>query len=160
VEYNLEDAYGLKSLVENLFGNRAWLDIKHATDVKTWTKYSTRILSAIEFSAKVTVEIADDEWFKELNSVIEHGKARIKLAKSTEQIFAALSASLANISFLQLGRVPTAVRGERVTLRHQGNWKLNQFRSVQYVQSKEQAAAKEAHNKAIQQGRAKKRRAC
>ena len=147
MEYNLESAYGLKSLVENLFGNKAWLEIKHATDVKTWKKYSIKILSAIEFTAMSTVEIADSEWFKELNVLVEFGKKRINSSKSTEEIFAALSASIANISFFQLGRLPNNTRCKQITLRHQGNWKFNEFRSVQYVQNKEQAFAKEQFNK-------------
>jgi len=156
LKYNLEEAYGLKSVIEELFGSNAWYEIKHATDVQTWKKYSIKILSAIELSAKSTVKISDNEWFSELNSLIEFGKDRIKRAKSTEEIFSGLSASLANISFFQLGRMPSNSLRKQVTLRHKGNWNLSQFRSVQYVQNNEQAYAKEqynnsraAHNKAI-----------
>jgi len=149
VKYNLEDAYALKHIVENLFGRHAWLEIKHATDVTIWKKYSIKILSAIEFSAKATVEVADDGWFKELKSQIGHGKKIIKLTKETEQVFAALAAALANISFLQLGRVPSNITRSKITLRHPKNWKLNQYRSVQYVQTKEQVHAKRAHNKSF-----------
>lgn len=126
------------------------MEIKHSTDLKVWKKYSERILSAIECSAKATVEIADDEWFDELASIIKHGKGRIKSAKDTEQLFAALSASLAEISFLQLGWIPNHIRSEQVTLRHSGNWKLNPFRNVQYVQNAEQVRAKKAYNKRLQ----------
>lgn len=150
MDYNLEDAYGLKSIVECLFGNRAWLDVKHATDVKTWKKYSIRILSAIECSAKATVEIVDNEWFDELNSLVEFGKSNLSSAETTEEIFASLSSSLTRISFFQIGRVPSNVLRKQVTLRHRRNWKLNQFRSVQYVQSKEQAKAWTAHKKSRQ----------
>lgn len=133
-----------------MFGKRAWLEIKHATDLKVWKKYSVRTLSAIECSARATVQIADDEWFDELASIIKHGKERIKSAKDTEQLLAALSASLAEISFFQLGAIPDHVRSQQVTLRHPGNWKLSSFRSVQYVQSAEQARAKKAYNKRLQ----------
>ena len=149
MKYNLEDAYALKSVVENLFGNRAWLEIKHATGVATWKKYSIKILSAIQISAKATVEISDSEWHSELHELIEHNKKIIKLAKDTEQIFASLSGALANISFFQLGRMPSNLTCNQVTLRHPGKWKLNQYRSVQYVQTKEQLLAKEAHNNTV-----------
>ena len=150
MEYAIEDGYAFKSLVEKLFGKRAWMEIKHSTDLKVWKKYSERILSAIECSAKATVEIVDDEWFDELSSIIKHGKGRIKSAKDTEWLFAALSASLAEISFFQLGAIPNNIRSQQVTLRHPGNWKLNPFRSVQYVQNAEQARAKKAYNKRLQ----------
>jgi len=147
LKYNLESAYGLKSLVEDLFGKKAWVEVKHATDVKTWKKYSLKIISAIELAAKSTVEISDNEWFQELNSIVEHGKGRINRSKSTEEIFASLSASVASISFFQLGRLPNNSCRQQVTLRHKGNWKFNEFRSVQYVQNKEQAYVKKQYNK-------------
>ena len=150
MEYKSEDCYALKSLIERLFGNRAWLDIKHSSDLRRWKKYSNRILAAIEYSAKASIEIVDDEWFEELEKIIVHGKNRIKSAKDTEQLFAALSASLAEISFFQIGRMPDHTMQKHVTLRHPSNWKLNAFRSVQYVQSPKQSEAKKAHNKRIE----------
>ena len=149
LKYNLENCYALKSLIERLFGNRAWLDIKHSTDLRRWKKYSTRILAAIECSAKASIEIVDDEWFEGLAKIIEHGKKRIKSAKDTEQLFATLSASLAEISFFQIGAIPNHRMQQQVTLRHPGNWKLNAFRCVQYVQSSKQSENQKAHNKRL-----------
>ena len=120
MEYVIENGYAFKSLVERLFGKRAWMEIKHSTDLKVWKKYSERILSAIECSAKATVEIVDDEWFDELSSIITHGKRRIKSARDTEQLFVALSASLAEISFFQLVSIPNNIRSKQVTLRQSG----------------------------------------
>ncbi len=53
--------------------------------------------------------------------------------------------------------MPSNVLRKKVTLRHAGNWKLNQYRSVQYVQNKEQKYSKEnkiantkaTHNKSL-----------
>ena len=157
MKYNLEDAYSLKHVVEDLFGRNSWLEIKHATEVPTWKKYATRILSAILLSAKSTVEIYDSEWVSELEAEIKHGKETIKLSKDTEQLFAALAAVLARVSFLQLGRMPCNYSRKQVTLRHSGNWKLNQFRSVQYVQSSKQAQNKAAHNKTLKKDAQKPR---
>ena len=150
--------YGIKCDFAG-FKLRIQVDVKHSTDVKTWKKYSIRILSAIEHSAKSTIEIVDDDWFDELSALAEHGKERISDAKSPEAIFFSLSSSLANICFLQLGRIPSNAMKKQVSLRHLGNWKLNQYRSVQYVQSKAQKTAKAgqkantkaAHNKLLNQ---------
>lgn len=147
MKHSLEEAYGMKSLVENLFGRRAWLEVKHSTSVRVWRKYSKRILSAISTSARATVEIADSEWHNELNSIVDLGSARLGHAKDTESVFSALAGTLGLISFHQLGRTPSNATREQVSLRHPSNWKLNQYRSVQYVQNQEQAQTKEAHNK-------------
>ncbi len=99
MEYNLESAYALKHVIENLFGRDSWSEIKHATDLKTWKKYSIRILSAVEFSAVSTIEVYDKEWLKELKSTIRHGKEMINLTRNTEELFSTLAAALANTSF-------------------------------------------------------------
>jgi hypothetical protein len=68
----------------------------------------------------------------------EHGKKMLQLSEDFEQLFANLAASLGTISFLQLGLIPYRLTHESVTLRHPINWKLDQYRSVQYVQNSEQ----------------------
>ena len=145
MRYNQEDGYALKHLFENLFGRNAWSEIKHSTELNKWKKYSIRILTALEVSAKATIQVADEKWFREFTSTIEHGKSRVKLSTDFEQLFANLAASLGEISFLQLGMIPMRLTQESVTLRHQSNWKLDRYRSVQYVQNAEQQTA--SHNK-------------
>lgn len=152
MKHNLEIAYGLKSFIENLFGRRAWLEIKHATDLRTWRKYSIRIIEAVRFSASVNVQISDPQWMEELNHTTEFGIERMKRASSLEELFSSLAATLGQLNFLQMGRIPMNVTHKQVTLRHPGNWKLNQFRSVQYVQSKQQAENLKAHNNKINNG--------
>lgn len=138
MRYNQEDGYGLKHLFENLFGRKAWYELKHCTDIRVWKKYCERLLSAVEVSAKATIRIADSAWFEQLSGEVEHGKEMIKLSEDFEQLFANLSSSLGSISFLQLGMIPKRLTKERVTLRHACNWTLDSYRSVQYVQNSEQ----------------------
>lgn len=140
----------MKSLVERLFGRKAWLEVKHSTSISVWKKYSKRILAAIGTAARATVEIVDSEWHKELDSIIKLGNGRLDHAKDTEAVFSALAGTLGLISFHQLGRIPSNSTRKQVTLRHPSNWKLNQYRSVQYVQNQEQAQTKETHNKSKQ----------
>ncbi|OOE74022.1 hypothetical protein [Salinivibrio sp. ML290] len=134
----MEDGYSLKHLFENCFGRKAWHELKHCTDLAIWKKYCTRLLSAIEVSAKATVEIADEVWFEELSGEVGHGKDMVQLSQDFEQLFSNLAASLGAISFLQLGLVPRRLTVDSVTLRHPSNWKLDRYRSVQYVQNSEQ----------------------
>lgn len=138
MRYNMEDGYGLKHLFENLFGQKAWYELKHSTDIRIWKKYCTRLISAIEVSANATVQIADEAWFEQLLTEVTHGKEMLKRSEDFEQLFANLAASLGTLSFLQLGLVPRRLMEESITLRHPANWKLDRYRSVQYVQSAEQ----------------------
>jgi len=155
VRYNEEDGYALKHLFESLFGGNAWLEIKHSTDLRQWKKYSVRVISALEVAAKATVQVADEEWFGQFDSTIEHGKRRINSSKDFEQLFASLAASLGEMSFLQLGMMPMRSTQKNITVRHQSNWKLDRYRSVQYVQNAEQLAA--THNLSVERDAAKAR---
>lgn len=133
LRHNLEEAYGMKSLVENLFGRDAWMEVKHATSVRVWQKYARKILDSISKTARSTVEIADSEWHDELDGIVEFGKARLAYANDTEAVFASLAGTLGLINFHQFGRRPSNLHRKKVTLRHPSNWKFDQFRSVQYV---------------------------
>ncbi|MFA5985281.1 MAG: hypothetical protein WC782_14795 [Methylococcaceae bacterium] len=153
MRYNEEDGYALKHLFENLFGRSAWVEIKHSTDLRQWKKYSARVLSALEVSAKATIQVADADWFNQFTSIIEFGKDRVNSSKDFEQLFSSLAATLGEISFLQLGMMPRRLTQENKTLRHKINWKLDRYRSVQYVQNTEQLAA--THNLSVERDAAK-----
>jgi len=144
MRYNQEYGYALKILFENLFGISAWYDIKHSTDLKKWKSYSKKALSALEISAQATVQVVDNNWEKEFYSIIEFGRKRIDSSKYFEQLLSNLAASFGELSFLQLGMLPRRKGIKKVTLRHPSDWKLDRYRSVQYVQSAKQ---REASNK-------------
>ncbi|HCG7664373.1 TPA: hypothetical protein NJ444_002739 [Vibrio parahaemolyticus] len=114
MEHSLKTAYPLKSMMESVFGRKAWLDLKHCQDLGVWKKYSKRHISAVEVSIKSTVKVADDDWFNELSLEFEHGKKCVDSAGSLDVLFANLAAR----------------QGE--------SWNLSVFRTVQYVQSQEQ----------------------
>jgi hypothetical protein len=144
VRFNEEDGYALKHLYESLFERSAWLEIKHSTNLNKWKKYSIKVLSALEVSARATIQVVDAGWLGQFTTTIEHGKARLTSSKDFEHLFANLAATLGEISFLQLGMMPSRSTLQNITLRHQGDWKLDIYRSVQYVQNHEQLLA--THN--------------
>jgi hypothetical protein len=149
MEYQESDCYALKSLIGDLFGEKAWIEIKHSTDLSRWKKYCKRLLSSIECSAKQTVKVADDERFGELSNTVKFGKTRINGSENFEGLFSGLSTTLATISFLQLGKVPCHIRRNSVKAGNNNNWDLSETRSVQYVQSTNQKLKKHG-NSAIQ----------
>lgn len=134
-----EDAYALKNLFGELFGGFAWTDIKESTDFSKWKKYCKRLLSSIDCSARQTIKISDDQWFRDLSREIESGKQSIDDCENFENLFAELSGCLGKVCFLQLGQVPNNYDRNRVSVGVNGNWDLNEHRSVQYVQNQEQA---------------------
>ena len=129
--------YALKSSIEDLLGNRAWLELKETTSTTSWRRYVFKLLDAIELSVETTVLIKDEEWMQEVRFNLDHGRELTKIAKSPEAAIAALSATLLRQVFLQLGSAPSRKTAESVPLKPQ-NWDFSGFRSVQYVQSPRQ----------------------
>jgi hypothetical protein len=58
-------------------------------------------------------------------------------AKLIDELLSGLSAALIRIVFLQIGAVPNRRRDKKVSLTPD-NWRLNDLRTVQYIQSNRQ----------------------
>ena len=125
--------------MEGLFGSEAWYALKESNHLPTWRKYAQKCLRAIGRSIEDTVEIYDEEWLYQVHHQIDRGIAAIARNESIDEVIASLAGVLIEISFLQVGYMP-----QRTGSRHKypiraGAWKLNSFRSVAYLQTKEQA---------------------
>ena len=129
--------YALKSAIEDLLGNRAWLELKETTSAATWRRYVLKLFDAIELSVGTTIKIRDEDWIEQVRSNLQHGRELTRIAKSPEDAIAALSATLLRQVFLQLGASPSRKGSQSVPLQPQ-NWSFAGFRSVQIVQSLEQ----------------------
>ena len=133
----IERYYALKAMFERIWGKGTYLDLKHCSDLRVWKRYCERTLRATEMAVSETVLISDDEWHKELSEIIEHGIRGLKSAKHFDDLFQYFAAAYAEISFHQIGLMPSGNPANRSQLR-KGNWRLDAFRSVQYVQNTEQ----------------------
>jgi hypothetical protein len=133
----IERYYALKSTFERIWGKGTYLDLKHCSDLRVWKRYCERTLQATELAAAETVRIADDQWHQDLSEIIQNGTAGVKAAKSFDDLFQYFAATYAEISFHQIGFMPSIHLATRSQLR-QGNWRLDRFRSVQYVQNADQ----------------------
>jgi hypothetical protein len=97
-----------------------------------------RALKASSVAIAASVEIADDDWLMESQSILERGKEDIANSKSIRDAFSAFSACYVRLSFHQLGLVPNR-RGQPGKLNAiPANWRLNVYRSVQYTQTEKQ----------------------
>lgn len=128
----------LKSSIEDLFGSEAWYALKESNHIPTWKKYIEKTLKAVQLSINDTVEIYDEDWLSEIDEVVSRGLDSVKIAKNIDEIIAALAGSLIQISFLQIGYMPRRKGKQGKYSLRKGNWCLNGFRSVIYLQTKKQ----------------------
>lgn len=128
----------LKSAIENLFGSQAWYSLKESNHVPTWRKYAEKTLKSIEISIKDTVDIYDEEWILEIEKNIQRGINALKHQKNIDEIVATLAGTLITVSFLQIGHMPRRKGNQHKFTLRKGNWRLNPYRQVVYLQTKEQ----------------------
>ena len=128
----------LKNAIENLFGSEAWYALKESNYVPTWRKYAEKTLKAVELAIKDTVEIYDDVWMTQVEEQISNGLELLKLNKEIDEIVGTLAGVMINVSFLQIGdRLLRSGSPQQFQLR-KGKWKLNTYRQVVYLQTREQ----------------------
>jgi len=128
----------LKSALENLFGRDAWYALKESNHLGTWRKYGERTLKALELSIKDSVEIYDEEWMEEVSSCLSEGLEQLKVANAIDDVVGVLAATMVEMSFLQLGHMPRRKGKSGPYPLRKGEWRLNGFRSVAYLQTKGQ----------------------
>ena len=145
IQARLEHLYPVKALMEKLFGRAAFMKIKMGGSMSDWRNASLKLLDAIDLSVKSTVEIADEDWFKEIAETIECGKERVRKADTMDDLLSYLVAALAELVFIQLGNFPFHRLSETTPFRAE-RWTLAGYRSVQYVQSAKQRDAQSQLN--------------
>jgi hypothetical protein len=145
LKHQMSQFYSLKATMEEPFGNPMYLDLKETTDLAVWRKAMKKLLDAVGISVKHSVKVADPAWFEAIEEVLDQGSAHVNAARTAADLFAGLTATLTEIVFTQLGFMPTrSRRSEMVSLKKE-YWEMNNFRSVQYVQSPEQKKALEEY---------------
>jgi hypothetical protein len=145
LKHQMSQFYSLKSTMEALFGHPMYIELKETTDLAVWRKAMKKLLDAIEASIKHSVKVADPDWHQAIETVLIHGRDRVKAARTAPDLFAGLTATLTEIVFTQIGFMPTrSLRDEMVPLKKEF-WEMNNFRTVQYVQTAEQKAALERY---------------
>ena len=137
MQHDMSHMYALKSAIEDLLGNQAWLELKETTSLATWRRYVLKLFDAIELSIHSTIHIHDVEWLEDIKGNLTHGRDLTQVAKNIDDLVAALSATLLRQVFLQLGSFPSRKTVKSVPLRSE-HWRFNGFRSVQIVQSPQQ----------------------
>ena len=135
LRYDMSQFYPLKAAFEELLGHRVYLRLKETATLRDWKQEIQKLLRAIKIAIKSTVEIADDDWFADIDIIIELGKNLITGSKTVTELFAHLSATLTRLVFLQIGFLPLDRQlKDAIPLRKEW-WTLKTVRTVQYVQN-------------------------
>ena len=141
LRYDMSQFYAMKATLEALFGHPVYMKLKETASIADWRKATTRLLDAIALAIESTITIADDEWRKDIAAEIAHGKALIKISDTASGLFASLSATLTRIVFLQVGIIPSRTALLKTAPLKADLVELNNYRTVQYVQTAAQRQA-------------------
>lgn len=140
VRPDISQYYALKAAIEQLLGNQAWLELKECTSVSMWKKYVLKLIAAIGVGIEQSIEIRDEGWVAEVHENLDRGTKGAKAAKDIDDLLSVLSATLLRQVFLQIGKLPSRSTSRNVTLARE-YWKLNDHRSVLYIQTPVQIEA-------------------
>ena len=150
LRYDMSQFYPLKAVLEELLGHRVYLRLKETATLRDWKETIQKLLRAIKVAIQSTVDIADDDWFADVDGILELGKTEIAQSKTATELFASLSATLSRMVFLQIGFLPLGRQQiETIPLTKEW-WTLRSVRTVQFVQnSKQRDTARMLRNKRI-----------
>lgn len=121
-----------------MFGEEAWYDLKESNHLPTWRKYAVKVLKAVKLAITDTVEICDQKWVDKVCSCLDRGIDLVNKMDEIDEIISVLAATMIEVSFWQVGFMPKHNGKEVKSPLRKGAWKLNRYRSVVYLQNKEQ----------------------
>jgi hypothetical protein len=136
----IAEHYALKALLERVLGHESFMRVKEYAPLSAWRAECTRLLKAIRVAVTSTVDIADATWRDEVEQLLARGIQRVRMAATVGELHAVLAATLGELCFLQLGDIPQRSLARKSAPLTAAHWRLTAFRSVQYVQTPEQAA--------------------
>lgn len=131
----------MKIVMEQLFGERAYLRLKETASLKDWKDATIKLLNAILIASESSITVADGDWRNELKDAVQLGVELISSADHISDLFSSLAATLTRITFVQIGCMPNHRSQQKTVPLTKEWWTLGNFRSVQYVQSEAQKAA-------------------
>ena len=150
LRFDMSQFYPLKAVLEELLGHRVYSRLKETATLRDWQDVIQKLLRAIKIAIESTVGIADDDWFADIDSILELGKTQIAESKTVTDLFACLSATLARMVFLQIGFLPLGRQQIETIPLTKERWTLRSVRTVQYVQNRKQRdTARMLRNKRI-----------
>ena len=130
--------FALKKVIEQLLGRDAWYELKETTSVSVWRHYLKRTILALEIAIENTVH-ADELWHQEASELLKACEESLRSAKTFDHLGSSFTATLLQLTFLQIGQIPENYKQKKVSL-NKSNWKLDSYRTVIYAQKPTQHA--------------------
>src|ERR1700730_11868464 len=121
LRHDLNQFYPMKAVMEELFGRECFARLKENGSLVDWKAEARRLLKASEVAVRVNVPIADAEWHNEVKSILDLGRSHVASATTAGELFCALAATFARMTFLQLGALPSRSAVAAVSLAER-NW--------------------------------------
>lgn len=132
-----QTSIALSHIVHRLYGDKPYRMIKHWHNVSEARKYYLRIMRSMRLTIEENLTITDRMHRQQLLELIEREEKFIRTSKSFNELDQQMVAFLIEMFFLLVGLSPNRWRKENVA-NIKANWKLNDYRQIQYVQTPEQ----------------------
>lgn len=73
IRADLAQFYPMKAVLERTLGKATFEKLKDGGTLRDWKNALTKVLKAIQLSVEATVAVADEEWRKEIDQILEKG---------------------------------------------------------------------------------------
>ena len=141
MKHYIEVPFQISLLFWDIFWEGEYLSFKDRCTIEDYKKHYIKLLVAYKKAIKDNILIADDDFLLEINNDIDKFIKEIKKSNNIESLNSNLISFLVNFSFLLLWDKPKNFNFNfywAKTKTWKSNWKLDKYRSIQYVQTETQ----------------------
>ena len=139
---HIEIPIQLSFLFWNIYWEWEYQSFKDTSSFSNYKNQYIKLIKTIRKSVKDNILISDDYFLEEINNEIEESINDCKKSKDINDLNAEIICFFSNFSFLLLWNRPDNFWFDKIyfskTKKINSNWKLNDFRSIQYIQTEEQ----------------------
>jgi len=129
--------HNYSSLIQNLFGDKPYREVKGWQSPKELKKYLLKIIKAYEKSISLNIDFADLGHKNTMFDLLEIYEKQIKLSKTFGELDQTFISLQSELIFLLIGKIPNNWRKKTVRM-IDSNWNLNEERTIIYIQNNEQ----------------------
>lgn len=128
--------FGLTLLFNQIYGEDEYYRFKENATLSDYKNQFSKLIKTIGKSFRDTCKSTDNFHLKEINDLIENELILIKKKKNINELYQSLIIFFPKLCFLLIGKIPQ--NGIKRPKDNRSNWNLNDFRQIEYRQSKNQ----------------------
>jgi hypothetical protein len=129
--------YEFSRLIHMLYGATDYYTIKSHNNITLAKKFYIKILKSLRFSIEETIIVIDKKHKTELLNLVNKYEKLLKQKKSFDELDQSMITFQTELIFYLIGGIPHRWRSEKI-INKKSIWKLDFFRSVQYISTPEQ----------------------